>query len=303
MIVETRERRSDPKRSRWWLRGCFGLLLALLFAVAGSVHARTIKIATWNLEWLTLRPQGDPALPNGVAPKTADAITRLRDYAIKLDADVVAFQEVDGAGMAARIFLPGRYQIVMGNGTEIQRVGFAIRNNINFTRNPDLYALNLGNQGLRGGTDITIALDHSQLRLLAVHLKSGCSNTKLSRSDETTACAELHRQIPLLQNWIADRATANDAFLLLGDFNRRMNDQDQMWKALQRKAPLTLTDEGQDSPCWGGGSFIDHLITGGPARDWLVPGSLRVLVYREQGDAEKALLSDHCPVSAKFELN
>ena len=275
------------------------LLLALLWLPA---EARTLKIATWNLEWLTLRAQGDPALPSGVMPKTADAIARLRAYARHLNADVIAFEEVDGPGMAARVFPPDQYRIVTVDGTEVQRVGFAIRNGISFARNPDLFALSLGNQGLRAGADITLNVDGTPLRLLAVHLKSGCANTKLSRQDDTTACAELHRQIPLLQDWIADRTTDGGGFILLGDFNRRMDDKEQMWKAFERKADLTLIDDGQDSPCWGGGSFIDHLIAGGSARDWLVPGSLRVMVYQEPDVSWKALLSDHCAVSAKFEV-
>ena len=276
-------------------------LLLLLTLLSLPAEARSLKIATWNLEWLTLRPLGDPALPSGVAPKTTEAIARLRGYALHLDADVVAFEEVDGPGMAAKVFPPDRYHIVMVDGTEVQRLGFAIRNGISFSRNPDLFVLNLRNQGLRAGADVTLDVDGALLRLLAVHLKSGCASTKLTRQDDTPACAELHRQIPLLQDWIAARAADGEAFILLGDFNRQMDDQDQMWHALQRKAPLTLVDEGQESPCWGGGSFIDHLIAGGPARDWLVPGSLRVMVYREDV-SWKALLSDHCAVSARFEV-
>jgi len=277
------------------------LLLLLLALIALPADARTLKIATWNLEWLTLRPAGDPALPSGVLPKTADAISRLRGYAAHLNADVVAFEEVDGAGMATRVFPADQYQIVVVDGTEVQRVGFAIRRGIEFTRNPDLYALNLGNQGLRAGVDVTLDVDGNKLRLLGLHLKSGCSGIKLSRQDEATACAELHKQIPLLQDWIAARAADGGGFILLGDFNRRIDDKEQMWQAFQRKADLTLVDEGQDSPCWGGGSFIDHLIAGGAARDWLVPGSLRVMVYRED-PSWKPQLSDHCAVSARFEV-
>ena len=34
----------------------------------------------------------------------------------------------------------------------------------------------------------------------------------------------------------------------------------------------------------------------------MVPDSLRVLVYRETGEAARALLPDHCPVSVRFRL-
>ena len=38
-------------------------LLALWLLLAVPAAAAELKVATWNLEWLTLRPAGDPALP------------------------------------------------------------------------------------------------------------------------------------------------------------------------------------------------------------------------------------------------
>ena len=40
-----------------------------LLALALPAAAAELKLATWNLEWLTLRPAGDPALPADVQPK------------------------------------------------------------------------------------------------------------------------------------------------------------------------------------------------------------------------------------------
>ncbi len=89
--------------------------------------------------------------------------------------------------------------------------------------------------------------------------------------------------------------------MLLGDFNRWMDANDQLLAGLQQSAPLARATEGHDSPCWGREHFIDHILAGGAARVWLDPGSLRVLVYREGAD-RKEHLSDHCPVSARFHL-
>jgi endonuclease/exonuclease/phosphatase family metal-dependent hydrolase len=88
----------------------------------------------------------------------------------------------------------------------------------------------------------------------------------------------------------------------MGDFNRHMDGRDQFWSALQRAAPLIRATEGHSSPCWGSESFIDHIILGDAARDWLVPDSLRVLSYRETGEEWKQRLSDHCPVSVRLRL-
>jgi len=47
------------------------LLLVFLLLVT-TAQARELKVATWNLEWLTLRPAGDPVLPENVVPKRAE---------------------------------------------------------------------------------------------------------------------------------------------------------------------------------------------------------------------------------------
>ena len=81
-----------------------------------------------------------------------------------------------------------------------------------------------------------------------------------------------------------------------------MDRHDQFWPALQQAAPLTRATEAHASPCWGGESFIDHIILGDTARDWLEPDTLRVLTYRETGEEWKERLSDHCPVSVRLHL-
>ena len=90
--------------------------------------------------------------------------------------------------------------------------------------------------------------------------------------------------------------------MLLGDFNRRMDGPDDLLAALASAAPLARATEGRGSPCWGGNSFIDHILAGGAARGWMMPDSLRVMVYRETSEAAKGQLSDHCPVSVRFRL-
>jgi hypothetical protein len=81
-----------------------------------------------------------------------------------------------------------------------------------------------------------------------------------------------------------------------------MDGRDQLWYALQHAAPLTRATEGHASPCRGGEAFIDHIMLGGAARDWLEPDSLRVMTYREIGAEWKERLSDHCPVSVRLRL-
>ena len=278
-------------------------LLALLALLPSAAVAGDLKVTTWNLEWLTTRPPGDPALPADVVPKTAADFAVLKRYAAQLGADVVAMEEVDGPAAASVLFPPDRYALYFTDDDVVQRVGIAVRRGIAVHRNPDLTGLDLypeARHHLRSGLDLTLDLPSGPLRLLAVHLKTGCQRDNLDTSSRPQ-CATLRGQLPVLQGWVAQRRREDVPFVMLGDFNRWMGPEDDMLAALRADAPLALADEGHDSPCWGGGRFIDHILAGGAARGWLDPGSLRVLVYREGAD-RKEHLSDHCPVSARFHL-
>ncbi len=278
-------------------------LLLCLLLLAAPAAAADLKVATWNLEWLTERPKGDRGLPDNVTPKVAEDIDALRRYANLLDADVVAFQEVDGPEVAARVFTPDRYRIFVTGDRVTQRVGFAVRRTLAAEQNPDLVGLDVsapGRNRLRSGADITLILAGNRLRLLAVHLKTGCHEARLASPSRN--CETLRGQVPPLQGWIAQRREDGVPFVLVGDFNRRMDKPDELLAALNAAAPLLRATEGRGSPCWGGGAFIDHIMAGGAARAWMQPDTLRVLVYRETGADAKEHLSDHCPVSVRFRL-
>ncbi len=280
------------------------LVAALCLLLPSFAAARTLKIATWNLEWLTLRQRGDRALPRDVHPRSPGDFRRLAAYAAQLNADVVAFQEVDGAKAASLVFPPARYRLHLIGERVVQAVGFAIRRGISFTANPDFTALDPypdARYPLRSGADVTLHLASGPLRLLAVHLKTGCFSGPLGGR---RACRTLARQERALRRWIAARAAERVPFLVLGDFNRRLGLSHRFLPALDRAAPLASATSHLSNPCWGGEypNFIDQILAGGAARHWLVAGSTRVLVYRERGWRWKDRLSDHCPVSALFKL-
>jgi len=269
----------------------------MLLMLPGFASAAELKVATWNLEWLTT---GTRDMPEDVHPKRPEDIDLLRRYATELNADVIAIEEVDGSTIAARVFPPEQYSVHMSHDHIVQRVGIVVRRGIAYSVNPDLTGLDVdpGHQ-LRSGVDIT--LQQPPLRILALHLKTGCLDQRLTRRTNRS-CAELREQMPPLLDWIGDRRREGVAFAILGDFNRHMDRREQFWSALRRVAPLIRATEGYSSPCWGGEAFIDHIILGGDARDWLEPDTLRVLAYRETGPEWKERLSDHCPVSVRLRV-
>jgi len=274
--------------------------VACLLLPAVAVAAE-LKVSTWNLNWLTERPAGDPSLPDDVHVRAPADFDLLRQYAVQLNADVIAIQEVDGRAVAARIFPPDRYSIHMTRDNVVQRVGIVVRRGLTYDVNPDVTALDLGpGKRLRSGADISLHLAAGTLRILAVHLKTGCDDAPLTGSTRRRSCTELRAQIPPLQAWIAARQAEGVPFIVLGDFNRHMDGKDQLWAALSATAPLVRATEGHSSQCWENEAFIDHIIAGGAARDWMQLPTLRVMNYRETGDDWKERLSDHCPVSVQF---
>ncbi|WP_421993157.1 endonuclease/exonuclease/phosphatase family protein [Roseococcus sp.] len=282
-------------------------LLAIALLAASPLQAAEIKLATWNIAWLTLRPPHDRALPRDLTPRQPEDFTRLADYARRLDADVLALQEVDGPEAAARILDPNDYRFFFPDERDIQRTGFAVRRSLRAIRNADLAELDpIPNErfSLRRGTDITVEVEGRMLRLLSVHLKAGCREA----GDRGRECDTLMGQSSVLAGWIAARRREGAAFAILGDFNRRATGaNDAFFAPLAAAAPLLRANEGVSNPCWsdarGGRPFIEHILLGGPARDWVQANSLRVMVYAERDPAMRDRLSDHCPISVRLRIN
>ena len=308
-------------------KGALPLAAAMAVLVAagcagpdGGQRGDGIKLATWNLEHLA---EADGA---GCRPRAEADYAKLRSYAERLDADVIALEEVESAAAAARVFDPAKYEIVMSgqpfpppSGTcgadsaqtfRPQRTGFAIRKGIAFHVNPPLEALNVGRDGrpLRWGVDVTLEGKHS-LRLLGVHLKSGCS-AGFKADDED--CPALMAQVPIVEGWIDAREAAGETFAVLGDFNRRLKPADvEVWQTWDDGDPKGLdlhiaaleASGGPQSPKCDGGrypDFIDHMVLSERAFKLWDRTSFSELVYDERGDA---MPSDHCPISVTLTVD
>ncbi len=284
-------------------------LLAACVPTAPRPDASTqpLKIASWNIEHLAAEDG------MGCRPRTEADYATLRGYVDRLDADVIAFAEVENAEAAARVFTPDKYTVVMSarpggvrngfcqrdatSGPTIlkQDLGFAIRKGLRYEKHEELKDLALGNPDLRWGVDISVDRGGQPLRLLAVHLKSGCSD-----GDSSGACPVLFDQVPVLHRWIMQREQDRSAFILLGDFNRRLAIAgDSVWNDLNADLPgqATLLNAGA-----GNGAtckqrypdYIDHILLGGSSVARIQPGSFAEFDY---GVPEVQDPSDHCPIS------
>ncbi|MEY4512584.1 MAG: hypothetical protein RLZZ450_4706 [Pseudomonadota bacterium] len=265
-------------------------------AAGGRVsRAGDLRVATWNLEWLNRRDDTGP-----VKRREVD-YERLRRYADKLDADVIALQEVDGEEAAARLFDPARFQLFVAAQGDPQRTGFVVRRGLVVTRLPDYQALDVGQ--VRVGVDMEVEHAGRPLRLLSIHLKSACFDEPLT-SDKRD-CKKLNAQLPVLEAWIDDRGREGVAAIVLGDFNRRLFAQpdEPFWRELDDGEPalsdLWSPTEGRRSSCWGSSypDFIDHIVLNKSATSLALPDSFVQQRYDESDLPNKRVLSDHCPLS------
>jgi len=298
----------------------FAAALALT-ACSMSETSNGLKLATWNLEHLA------EANGAGCHPRTDEDYAKLRSYAAALNADVIGLQEVENEAAAHRVFPTETYDLVMsGQPCPVeqglcgqsesqfftpQRTAIAIRKGIPYRVNEPLEALNVSEttaRPLRWGVDVTLEGEFS-LRLLVVHLKSGCSSGSKPGDED---CPVLFRQVPIVEAWIDRRQAEGAPFAILGDFNRRLGVSDiEVWRAWDDGDPGGLdlyiaAADVNDNPERPGcdnakyPDYIDHIVLSHAAFDRIQRGSFAELVFGETGEA---MPSDHCPVSVVMTQN
>ena len=145
----------------------WGLLASLVLALAPQTGSgEELRIAAWNLEHLD-----DTEGEGCVGRKRAD-YRALGERIAELDADVVAFQEVENPAAARRVFPGADWHVEMSSRPAMDPprpcrenpamslghlgTGFAIRRGISYRRHGDLADLGMGNPFQRWGTDITV---------------------------------------------------------------------------------------------------------------------------------------------------
>lgn len=316
------------------------LLLSAQLLMAEPARA-ALTLMTWNLEWL-VAPEADRALRSQCRPRQPrsderalpctpgrqptpqrassdyQALARTaRHLLVHEQVDVVALQEVDGPQAARTVFRQGWAIDCFVQRAHPQKVGFAIRQGIDYRCNGDLRSLDIDGSS-RGGADITLFPGTSrEVRLLAVHLKSGCFDGRLDRRAEP--CRRLRSQVPLLEAWVDARVREGVAFAVLGDFNRQLERDAHYPAGPDEQAPLNLmaalnddnprgaaltrATEGQRYvPCSAGERhrhYIDDVLI---SQKLLMRASSTRFIRSAYAAADLPhQLSDHCPLGIRLE--
>ena len=293
-----------------------GSLLLLCICQSGFPdHHHVIRIATWNLEHL------DDEIGAGCVTRDQADYDAIAAQIQNIDPDIVAFQEVENKAATHRVFPATDWWVEVSNRPEPAQpprecrdisgkylghlaTGFAIRkrDGMVYVRHPDLESLGGDPSSFqRWGTDITVTLGDLSLRLLSVHLKSGCWSSREDESNSSwtkASCSTLKDQIPELRRWADLREQEGIAFGILGDFNRRFAVQDdQAWEMLSPgSSPLQLLTADITYDCAPRFTeFIDHIVLDADAAALLVPNSTREWL-------RNTLHPDHCAVSADLQM-
>jgi hypothetical protein len=85
------------------------IAFAATLLASASAHAATIKLATWNMNNLH-HVLGEP-LRSGAPARSEEDYELLRKYRDRLDADVIALQEVNGPKAAGLVLPPDQYDL------------------------------------------------------------------------------------------------------------------------------------------------------------------------------------------------
>ena len=101
--------------------------------------------------------------------------------------------------------------------------------------------LSLNSRVRRGAELILYPNEAREIRLLAVHLKSGCGRRTLDSGRDQ--CTVLAQQVPILEQWIDAQAAAGRRFAVLGDFNRDLLDDRGPRTHRQRRIAQSLWAE------------------------------------------------------------
>lgn len=284
-----------------------------------------IRIATWNIANLHWEiGKNLPGRPNAPARSKRD-FQRLQKYANRIDADIIALQEVNGPKAVYRVFPSSKYKVIMSDRyrkdvktrrkTDHIYTAIAIKRSapVKLISSRTVKTISVPHKQhgsirpTRRAVEATVQLPNgNHLTILAVHLKSGCHQGSLINT-KSPACATLAKQTAYLEHWIDTLVEKGEALVVLGDFNRRINmrgNKDHLWAEIDDAEPRNMElfrlPFRQESNCFHGTNHfkpeaIDYIIADKAAWRWIDKSSFRIVDYDKLDKPQGKQISDHCP--------
>jgi len=275
-----------------------------------------------------------------------------------LDAHVFALQEIGSPAALARVLPTDKYHFILSNryapgnqyrSTQVRDIytAFAFKKEA-FPEPPKvttLDALSLPHLAYRGPDDVAESrptraglvvefhYNEHEIALLNVHIKSSCQSDNLQDITENFAgpkgeqghrpyaCRTQIAQLEIIENWVEMQIGLGKTIIIMGDFNRRLNDlnvspapiEDEFWRDLNDGQPRNLVKGplGLNKTCWDGHSafkpnHVDFIVADSKLlgeKDAVEIQKVDYSMYLDdeamagyptKKDADR--LSDHCPV-------
>ncbi len=329
---------------------------AATFSAAGG-RAASMMIAPCNAYRFATPPVRD------APPRDLSKLRSTEAYAAKLNGlratvenliereniRVIAFQEVKSKETVEAVLgkFAGRFDVCMAAHDAFQTLGFAWDKSL--ASKPGMCVTNealaikdpandpKAFRRVRPGLALELTINDAPVTFLNVHLKAGCANAISTDrypgrlvNDAFPTCEVFNRQVPILEDWLDAVATKTPRFILLGDFNRLIDEEqplniakDQvrgdgsdpasinkkdangkvstkyLWPEIADGVPVALhqvplsTKEGGCTGFTG----LDHAVISDALRKLntgIIP-SRKVAVRGVAGEPLSMEVSDHCP--------
>ena len=302
-----------------WTFKRYRLCAALLLAIApfpALAAGGVFTLVSWNIEHLAAEDG------QGCRARDAAGYQAIRRYLEQIDADVIAFQEVENPRAAARIFPEQDYDIHVStrptqqfsqcydspNHRLMQRTGFAVRKDIGArlglkaVRQADVEELQGSYNSGRWGVHLVLERDGGMSwHLLSIHLKSRCTYQATIGGKVNNNCSLLREQVEVLADWLGERNALGQDFIIAGDFNRQLDQlSDEVWQRLET----------------GNGAYVDlekalHGVKHPKPYNRKYPFAIDHVIYNQALDAlaieaktrfdvQAAPHSDHLPLISVF---
>lgn len=161
---------------------------------------------------------------------------------------VIAFQEVSGAEVVKLVLgrNADKFEVCAAKHDAFQTLAFAWDRTLTSRpgvceTEPGLAVLDGANdprafRRVRPGLALALTVHGEPVTFLNVHLKSGCASVTNEDArypgrlldDPAEACDVLNRQVAPLERWIESVARKSPRFVWMGDFNRRIDDEEKL---------------------------------------------------------------------------
>jgi endonuclease/exonuclease/phosphatase family metal-dependent hydrolase len=196
-------------------------------------------------------PRMDPAasrVPAAYQEKIEQLIITVHRLIANEGVRLIAFQEVSGSEVVKLVLgrHADRFEVCAAKHDAFQTLAFAWDKTLT-TRpgvcetEPRLAILDPANdphafRRVRPGFALTLTVNGAPVTFMNVHLKAGCASVTQEDArfpgrlldDPAEACDVLNRQVAPLEEWIESVAKKSPRFVWMGDFNRRIDDEEKL---------------------------------------------------------------------------